>query len=167
MLFKPRFRRKELEPTGRKCVRHLKQTQALCKFLWATIDHESLGSADKWLIWIISESSKWNWSGLIRDVRYLITVDSREYLKKKQKLLMVKNTKFLYGMKVTLVIIVSKGKHAHLVNHDWNDWGWNRHVFKRMVILTRYWVTMIVHSFVPPVNICGPSFSPQGERQNK
>ena len=25
--------RKELEHTGRKCVRHLKQTQALCKFL--------------------------------------------------------------------------------------------------------------------------------------
>ena len=60
MLFKPRFRRKELEHTGRKCVRHLKQTQALCKFLWATIDHESLRSADKWLMWIISESSKWN-----------------------------------------------------------------------------------------------------------
>ena len=34
---------------------------------------------------------------------------------------MVKNTKFLHEMKVTLVIIVSKGKHADLVNHDWTD----------------------------------------------
>lgn len=60
MLFKPQFRREELQHTERKCVRHLKLTSTLCTIIRAIIYHESLTSADEWLMRIVSESSSWN-----------------------------------------------------------------------------------------------------------
>lgn len=79
---------------GKNRGRHSKFTQTLCKIIWAIIYLESLRRADEWFMGIVSASSRWNQSILFLDERYLITVDCWDILKM-QKLLMVRNIKFL------------------------------------------------------------------------